>query len=169
MAQRLRVGDSEQEAAQLTRLIRFRTIADPTGNLTPFASSELPFPLAQVFTLHDVPGGARRGGHAHRRLEEVVIAASGSFDVLTVDEHGRHRFALNRATVGVYLPSNVWRELRNFSTNAVALVLMSQEYDESDYIRSFQDFLATLPHTEDDYFTRRARTKTLEELRLVER
>jgi len=124
------------------RFLDFRTIHDPTGNLTPIEESlDVPFEIKRVFFLYDVPGGAERGGHAHRTLEEVVIAISGSFDVVTEDGIAHARYSLNRAYYGLYLPPMVWMNLENFSSNAVALVLASQPFVESDYFRTRPDFL----------------------------
>jgi len=124
------------------RFVDFRTIHDPTGNLTPIEESlDVPFDIKRVFFLYDVPGGSERGGHAHRTLEEVVIAISGSFDVVTEDGIARARHSLNRAYYGLYLPPMVWMNLENFSSNAVALVLCSQPFEEKDYFRERSDFL----------------------------
>lgn len=124
------------------RFLDFRTIHDPTGNLTPIEESiDVPFGIRRVFFLYDVPGGAERGGHAHRSLEEVVIAISGSFDVVTEDGIAHARYSLNRAYYGLYLPPMVWMNMENFSSNAVALVLASQPFEEADYFRERSDFL----------------------------
>ena len=124
------------------RFLDFRTIHDPSGNLTPIEQSlDVPFDIKRVFFLYDVPGGAERGGHAHRTLEEVVIAISGSFDVVTEDGIAHARYSLNRAYYGLYLPAMVWMNLENFSSNAVALVLASQPFDETDYFRDRTDYL----------------------------
>jgi dTDP-4-dehydrorhamnose 3,5-epimerase-like enzyme len=124
------------------RFLDFRTIHDPSGNLTPIEESlDVPFDIKRVFFLYDVPGGAERGGHAHRTLEEVVIAISGSFDVVTEDGIAHARYSLNRAYYGLYLPAMVWMNLENFSSNAVALVLASQPFDEADYFRERTDYL----------------------------
>jgi hypothetical protein len=136
----------------MTRLIRFRSVFDPTGCLTP---AEVPFEVRNVFWLHDVPGGARRGGHAHRSLEEVIVALSGSFEVVTRDEHGVSRWPLNRADVGLYV-GHEWRHLGNFSGNAVALVLASQPYDPADYIRDEAEYLSSLPPVGPDHLKERA-------------
>ena len=123
--------------------INFRSIHDPSGNLTPIEESQdVPFDIKRVFFLYDVPGGAARGGHAHRRLEEVVIAVSGSFDIVVEDGIARGRYSLNRSYYGLYLPPMVWMNLENFSSNAVALVLASLPFDEADYYRDRGDFLA---------------------------
>lgn len=139
----------------MTRLLRFRVIGDPNGALTPF--DELPFEVRHSFILHDIPAGARRGGHAHRVLEEIIIAVAGSFDVVTLDEHGPKRWILNRASSGLYIGPCVWRHLANFSSGAVALVLASTPYDESDYIRDEATFRASLPPLAEGYMERRAR------------
>lgn len=124
------------------RFLDFRTIHDPTGNLTPIEQrSDVPFGIERVFFLYDVPGGAARGGHAHRTLEEVVIAVSGSFDVVAEDGTARARYSLNRSYYGLYLPPMVWVNLENFSSNAVALVLCSQPFNEGDYYRDREEFL----------------------------
>jgi hypothetical protein len=124
------------------RFLDFRTVHDPSGNLTPIEEGlDVPFDIRRVFFLYDVPGGAERGGHAHRTLEEVVIAISGSFDVVTEDGVAHARYSLNRAYYGLYLPAMVWMNMENFSSNAVALVLASQAYQESDYFRDRADFL----------------------------
>jgi len=124
------------------RFIDFRTIHDPSGNLTPIEERrDVPFDIRRVFFLYDVPGGAERGGHAHRSLEEVAIAVSGSFDVVVEDGTARARYSLNRAYYGLYLPPMVWLNLENFSSNSVALVLASLPFDEGDYFRDRAEFL----------------------------
>jgi hypothetical protein len=124
------------------RFVDFRTIKDPSGNLTPIEERrDVPFDIRRVFFLYDVPGGAERGGHAHRALEEVVIAVSGSFDVVVEDGTARARYSLNRTYYGLYLPPMVWLNLENFSSNSVALVLASLPFDEADYYRDRGEFL----------------------------
>src|SRR6476661_7870432 len=114
-------------------------IADIRGNLT-FVEGErhIPFAIARAYAIYNVPGGQRRGGHAYRTLEEFVIAMSGSFDIVLSDGRDVHRVSLNRAYNGLFIPKMIWRHMENFSTNAVALVLASQHYDESDYIREYE-------------------------------
>ena len=148
-------------------LITLRTIDDPSGRLTAIEGDAIPFPVRRVFYITDVPAGASRGGHAQRTMQEVIIAISGSFDVSMYDEHGPHRWQLNRPTVGLHVPANVWRSLSNFSSNSVALVLASTQYDEADYIRDFELFKAGLEVLEEPYFERRAKTHSLEELQGV--
>ena len=117
-------------------------IHDIRGNLT-FIEGEnhVPFEIRRVYYLYDVPGGAVRAGHAHKRLEQFVIAMAGSFDVLLDDGETRERFHLNRSYFGLYIPAMIWREIDNFSSGAVCLALASQPYDEADYYRSHAEFL----------------------------
>jgi dTDP-4-dehydrorhamnose 3,5-epimerase-like enzyme len=139
------------------RLIHFPTIRDATGGLTPFEFYDCPFDPARVFVLHDVVQGSRRGGHAHHALEELIVAVSGSFDVVTEDQYGKHRWVLNRADSGLFVPANVWRHLANFSGNAVAMVLASTPYDPTDYVRDHDEFLAGLPPIQEGYWERRSK------------
>ena len=124
------------------RIVHLPKIADPRGNLT-FIEGErhIPFEIRRAYYLYDIPGGETRGGHAHKILEQFVIAVSGSFDVILDDGRQRKRFQLNRPFFGVYIAPMVWRELENFSSASVCLVLVSQPYDESDYHRDYQRFL----------------------------
>jgi oxalate decarboxylase/phosphoglucose isomerase-like protein (cupin superfamily) len=123
------------------RILEFRRIANPRGNLTPIeAAQDVPFDIKRVYYLYDVPGGEVRGGHAHRHVEQVIIAASGSFDVVLDDGVKRARFMLNRSYYGLYVPTLVWRELENFSSGSVCLVLASDHYFEDDYIRDIHEF-----------------------------
>lgn len=127
------------------QLLDMPRIHDPRGNLT-FIESEnhIPFGIARVYYLYDVPGGETRGGHAHKALEQFIIAVSGSFDVVTDDGHERRHWHLNRSYYGVYIPRMVWREIENFSSGSVCLVLASLPYDEADYFREYQDFRRSL-------------------------
>jgi dTDP-4-dehydrorhamnose 3,5-epimerase-like enzyme len=104
----------------------------------------IPFGIARVYYLYDVPGGETRAGHAHRELEQLIIAASGSFDVLVDDGNQSKRWSLNRSYYGLYLPSLLWREIENFSSGSVCLVLASHPYNEADYLREYEEFLLTL-------------------------
>jgi hypothetical protein len=124
------------------QLLNFRKIPDPRGNLTPVeADRELPFEVRRVYWIYDVPGGASRGGHAYRTHEEVFVSLSGAFDLTMEDSSGSTvRQTLNRSYYGVYVPAMTWREIENFSTNAVCLVLSSQPYDEDDYVRDYEAF-----------------------------
>jgi hypothetical protein len=125
------------------RIVDLPRIADPRGNLT-FIEGErhVPFPIARVYYLYDVPGGASRGGHAHKGLQQLIIAAAGSFDVLVDDGEHQERFFLNRSYHGLLVPRLVWRELDNFSSGGVCLVLASQHYEEDDYFRDYDAFKA---------------------------
>jgi glyoxylate utilization-related uncharacterized protein len=127
------------------RIIELPRIADPRGNLT-FVENErhIPFQIRRVYYLYDVPGGSARGGHAHRSLEQLLIAISGSFDICVETAQHRQRFHLNRSYYGLYLPPMTWRELDNFSSGSVCLVLASAPYEESDYFRDYQSFLAAI-------------------------
>jgi len=123
------------------RIINFPKIAEARGNLSFIeGNNHIPFPIKRVYYLYDVPSGATRGGHAHKVLEQIKIALSGSFDVVLDDGQNRKLFFLNRPHYGLYVPPGVWREIENFSSNSVALVLASFFYDESDYIRDYEVF-----------------------------
>lgn len=117
-------------------------IPDARGNLTYIESaSHVPFRVRRVYWIYDVPGGEVRGGHAYRQQQEFVIALSGSFDVHVNDGESRRVITLNRSYYGVHVPQMIWRQLANFSTNAVCLILASLPFDESDYIRRYDDYL----------------------------
>jgi dTDP-4-dehydrorhamnose 3,5-epimerase-like enzyme len=121
--------------------VNFPKVTDYRGNLSFIEETrQIPFQIKRVYYLYDVPSGTSRGGHAHKELEQVVIALSGSFDVILDDGVNRRTFFLNRPHYGLYIPPGVWRELENFSSNSVALSLVSQIYDESDYLRDYDDF-----------------------------
>lgn len=116
-------------------------VTDPRGNLAYLQNQSIPFPIKRVYYLYDVPGGASRGGHAHTECESVIIAVTGSFDVFLEDGHNRKSFHMNRAFKGLYVPTMIWRELENFSSGSVCLVLASTLFDESEYIRDYDYFL----------------------------
>jgi dTDP-4-dehydrorhamnose 3,5-epimerase-like enzyme len=125
------------------RLLDLPVVHNPQGNLTFVeGQSHVPFDIARVYYLYDVPYGAVRGGHAHRGLEQVLIAVSGSFEVVVDDGSERTEITLTRADRGLYLPRMIWRELREFSGGAVCLVLASEPYEEADYYRDYDEFLA---------------------------
>jgi len=126
-------------------IIDLPRIQDPRGNLTFVESGKhIPFDLQRVYYLYDVPGGAERGGHAHKELQQLIIAISGSFDVILDDGCAKKRFHLNRSYYGLYVCPMVWRELDNFSSGSVCMVLASIFYDESDYYRGYDEFLASV-------------------------
>jgi WxcM-like, C-terminal len=123
-------------------MISLPRVTDPRGNLT-FVEGGLhvPFEIKRVYYVYDVPGGAERGGHGHKALEQVLIAVSGSFDILVNDGTEKRTFHLNRSYHGLYLPPMIWRDLGNFSSGSVCLVLASAPYDEGDYFRDYARYL----------------------------
>ena len=124
------------------KIIELPKIADVRGNLTFIEGNEhVPFDIKRVYYLYDVPGGEKRGGHAHKSLQQFIIAASGSFDVILDNGKERERFHMNRSYYGLYVPTMIWRELDNFSSGSVCLVLASEHFEEQDYIRDYNLFL----------------------------
>jgi hypothetical protein len=122
-------------------IIQFPRILDNRGNLTFVeADRHIPFRIARVYWIYDVPGGESRGSHAYRELQEVIFALSGSFEVFLDDGMAQKTIMLNRAYYGLYIPNMIWRQMRFFSTNAVALVLASLPYSVDDYIRDYSEF-----------------------------
>jgi dTDP-4-dehydrorhamnose 3,5-epimerase-like enzyme len=123
------------------RIVNFPKVTDYRGNLSFIEENrQIPFKIKRVYYLYDVPCGATRGGHAHKALHQVVIALSGSFDVILDDGLRKRSFFLNRPHYGLYIPPKIWRELENFSSNSVVLSLVSEVYDESDYVRDYGIF-----------------------------
>lgn len=125
------------------RLLDLPRITQPgLGSITPVVGGkDVPFEIARVYYLYDVPGGESRGGHAHKELEQVIVAALGSFEVEVDDGISKKTYKLNRSYRGFYLPRLVWRELKNFSSGAICLVLASQLFREEDYLRDYVQFL----------------------------
>ena len=116
---------------------------DRRGSLTPIYGGEhVPFDIARTYFLYDVPGGETRGGHAHRELQQLVVAVMGAFDIVLDDGLHRKTVRLDRAYFGVYIPRMIWRELENFSSGGICLCLASTPYDEADYIRDYDQFVA---------------------------
>lgn len=130
------------------RNIELPRVTDPRGNLT-FIESErhIPFEIKRIFYLYDVPGGAWRAGHALKTCHQFIIAASGSFDVILDDGSQRQRYHLNRSYYGLYVPPLIWREIDNFSSGSVCLVLASEYYSEIAYLRIYGDFVAAVKET----------------------
>jgi hypothetical protein len=126
----------------LPQLISLPKIEDDRGNLSFFENHrQIPFVIKRTYWIYDVPGGCERGGHAFKKQQEFIIALSGSFDVVINDGSSRKVFSLNRSYYGLYIPNGLWRQLENFSTNSLALVVSSTEFEEADYIRNFNHFL----------------------------
>ena len=123
------------------KIIQLPRIVARQGTITPvIANQDIPFSLERIYYLYDVPGGASRGGHAHLELEQVLVAAMGAFDVVLNDGKKKKTFTLNRGYEGLYIPQMIWRELENFSTGGICLVLASMRYCEEDYIRDYNEF-----------------------------
>lgn len=124
-------------------MINLPKIEDPRGNLS-FVEEEshIPFSIERVYWIYDVPGGETRGGHAFKNQQEMIVSLSGSFDVVVDDGSTSKRYHLNRSYFGLYIPAGFWRQMEDFSTNSLAMVLSSTRYDEQDYIRVHEDFLA---------------------------
>ena len=124
------------------KIIELAKISDPRGNLSFIeAGKHIPFEIKRVYYLYDVPGGSERGSHAHKNLHQFIVAMSGSFDVMLDDGKEKKRFHLNRSYYGLYVYPMMWRNLNNFSSGAVCMVLASDHYDEADYIRDYRQFL----------------------------
>lgn len=124
------------------RPIELGRISRPEGNLTPVEGlRSIPFAIGRVYYLYDIPGGAQRGGHAHRCLEQLLVSVMGAFDVVVDDGRSRRTVRLERAYYGLYVPPMIWRELEGFSSGAICVVLASLPYDEGDYIRRYDEFL----------------------------
>lgn len=125
------------------RIIDLPKICDPRGNLTVADGiRSIPFNVKRVYWTYDIPSGESRGGHAHRDCEELIVAASGSFDVTLDDGHERHTFHLNHPYQGLYVDKMIWRTLDDFSSGALCLVLASELFEEEDYIRDYDTFLS---------------------------
>jgi dTDP-4-dehydrorhamnose 3,5-epimerase-like enzyme len=125
------------------QIINLPKISDPRGNLTFIEGGgrNVPFDIKRVYYLYDVPGGAERGGHGHKALHQLIIAMSGSFDVVLDDGNEKKRVHLNRSYYGLYVCPMIWRELDNFSSGSVCMVLASNLYDEEDYYRDYDSFI----------------------------
>ena len=124
------------------KIIELPKFADPRGNLS-FVEQEkhIPFVIRRTYWLYDVPGGECRGGHAYKENQEFIVALSGSFDVVIDDGTEKKTYTLNRSYYGLYVPKGLWREMDNFSTNSLAMILSSTDYDANDYVRDYDEFL----------------------------
>ena len=137
------MNSNRKEGPVLPVQLELPRVVDARGNLTAIeAGIHIPYSIARVYYLYDVPGGATRAGHAHRSCLEFIIAAMGSFDLVLDNGRTRQRIHLNRSYFGVLVPIFVWRELDNFSSGSVCLVLASEHFAEDDYIRDYGEFLA---------------------------
>lgn len=124
------------------KLINLPKIEDLRGNLSFVEeNNQIPFQIQRTYWIYDVPGGQKRGGHAFKEQQELIVALSGSFDVVVDDGQTKKSFSLNRSYIGLYIPAGMWREMHNFSTNSLALVLSSTHYNEMDYIHDYTKYL----------------------------
>ena len=127
------------------RQISLKKIQDQRGNLTPIeAGRDVPFEIKRIYYLYDIPGGSSRAGHAHKSLHQLFIAMSGSFDITLRDGTSEQRYHMNRSYNGLYVPPMMWRDIDNFSSGSVCLVLASDFYNEADYLRSYPEFIAAV-------------------------
>ena len=124
------------------KIVNIPKIEDPRGNLAVIEKEVVPFEIKRVYYLYDVPAGAERGGHAHKKLQQFLVALSGSFDVILNDGKEEKIVTLNKPFEGLLITNGIWRELKNFSSGAVCLVVASDVFEEADYIREFNEFLA---------------------------
>jgi hypothetical protein len=124
------------------KIINIPKIEDPRGNLSVIEHDVVPFDIKRVYYLYDVPAGAERGGHAHKKLQQFLVALAGSFDVVLNDGKNEKTIILNKPFEGLLITNGIWRELKNFSSGAVCLVVASDVFEEEDYIREFDEFLS---------------------------
>ena len=125
----------------IPKIISLPKIEDTRGNLSFFENlKQIPFEISRTYWIYDVPGGVARGGHAYKENMEFIVALSGSFDVVLDDGVVKKTFSLNRSYYGLFVPKGMWRQMENFSTNSLALVLSSTNYEQADYIRDFEQF-----------------------------
>lgn len=133
----------KQTSVDDCKIIQLSKHHRPQGNLTVVENGkDVPFDVKRVYYLYDVPGGATRGGHAHRELSQLIVAVSGCFSVMLDDGHNQRVFQLNRSNVGIYIAPGIWRVLDDFSSGSVCLVLASERYDASDYINDYDEFVS---------------------------
>lgn len=130
---------------QHCKIIDLPKIEEPRGNLTFIESGQhVPFDIRRAYYLYDIPGGSHRGGHAHKALHQLLIAMSGSFDITLDDGRTKFKYHLNRSYYGLYIPPMIWREMDNFSSGSVCLVLASEHFTEEDYYRKYDDFKSAI-------------------------
>jgi|SRR5665647_1421806 len=130
------------------KLITLPKILDDRGNLSFLEeNNHVPFGINRCYWIYDVPGGEIRGGHSYKTNQEFIIALSGSFDVILDDGHKKKTYSLNRSYYGLYVPNCVWRSMENFSTNSLAFIIASSEYDATDYIREYDEFIKSKNET----------------------
>ena len=124
------------------KIIDLPKIADKRGNLSIIEElKDIPFEIKRCFWIYDVPGGETRGGHAYRTTQEFIVALSGSFDVVIDDGKTKQTYSLNRSYYGLYVPTMMWRQMQNFSTNSLALIVTNTEFNQKDYIYNYNDFI----------------------------
>ncbi len=124
------------------KIIKLPQFADPRGNLSVIEElKDIPFKIERTYWIYDVPGGEVRGGHAYKENQEFIVALSGSFEVVLDDGKEKKTYSLNRSYYGIYIPKGYWREITNFSTNSLALILSSTKYNRADYIYDYDEFL----------------------------
>ena len=127
---------------QETLIIQLPKITDRRGNLSFIEEmNHIPFEIKRTYWIYDVPGGEVRGGHAYKENQEVIVALSGSFDVILDNGNEKKRFSLNRSYYGLYVPQKIWRQMENFSTNALALIVASTQFSKNDYIFDYNEFI----------------------------
>jgi dTDP-4-dehydrorhamnose 3,5-epimerase-like enzyme len=131
-----------KEHIKVCQLLEIPKVHDERGSLAVIEKDIVPFKIKRVYYLYDVPSDSFRGGHAHKKQQSVIIALSGSFEVVIDDGTSKKRLLLNKPNQGLYIPTQVWREIENFSSGAVCLVLASTEFDEAEYIRDYNDFVS---------------------------
>lgn len=125
-----------------TEIINLPKIEDPRGNLSFLEEgNHIPFTIERVYWIYDVPGGQVRGGHAFKKQQELIIALSGSFDVVVDNGQEKQTYHLNRSYYGLHIPAGHWRQIENFSTNSLAVIVSSTRYEEQDYIRDYSEFI----------------------------
>jgi hypothetical protein len=132
---------------ELSEPVELPRILDDRGNLSFIEEvKHIPFKIERVYWIYDVPGGESRGGHAFKQQQEFILALSGSFDIILDNGKLKKTYSFNRSYYGIYIPNGIWRSISNFSTNSLALVLSSTHYEESDYIRTYSEYLLFMKH-----------------------